>query len=117
MVDHNMRFSWNKDDTTSPRVVLTAEDEDFDPITIRTWKEEGFQVSYLPFKGSRKEYMREIDHLPDPLELGEKYAIVGPSHMPALAIAELILSMMQRMVKQPLSSLKCLKSPCRSCAR
>lgn len=63
-----------------PRLVLTAEDDEFDPLIIQHWKEEGFEVSYLPFTGQRKEYIRELDHLPDPLELGEKYAIVGPSH-------------------------------------
>ena len=62
-----------------PRLVLTAEDDEFDPATIQHWKEEGFQVSYLPFKGQCKGYIRDIDHLPDDLELGEKYAIVGPS--------------------------------------
>lgn len=66
-----------------PRLVLTAEDdESFDPATVRNWRDEGFQVSYLPFTGggkSRKGYERELQHLPDALELelGEKYAIVG----------------------------------------
>ena len=63
-----------------PHLVLTAEAEGIDPLTIQHWREEGFDVSYLPFKGQQKEYIRQIDHLPDPLELGEKYAIVGLSH-------------------------------------
>lgn len=75
---------------TSPLIVLTADDRAFDPATITQWKEEGFQVSYLPFRGSRKEYIREIDHLPDPLELGEKYAVVGRSRAVALDVAVLI---------------------------
>ena len=61
--------------------MFTAEDDTFDPVMIRHWKEEGFEITYLPYKGRRKEYMREIDRLPDPLELGEKYAIVGWSQM------------------------------------
>ncbi len=62
---------------STPRLVLTAEDESFDTITIQNWKDEGFQVTYLPFTGSRKQYERALHCLPDPLELGEKYAIVG----------------------------------------
>ena len=72
-----MKFTWDQDTMTRPRLVLTAEADPFDPLTIQHWKEEGFEVSYLPFKGQRKEYIRELDHLPDPLELGEKYAIIG----------------------------------------
>ena len=72
-----MKFSWNRDEMAHSRVVLTAKDEAFDPVTIQHWKDEGFQVAYLPFRGRRKEYIEEIDSLPEPLELGEKYAIVG----------------------------------------
>ena len=85
-----MKFSWNKDQMTFPLVVLTAKDDDFDPATITQWKEEGFQVSYLPLRGSRKEYIREIDHLPDPLEIGEEYAVVGWSRTLALDVTVLI---------------------------
>ena len=60
-----------------PRLVLTAEDESFDATTIQDWKDEGFQVTYLPFTGPRKQYERDLHCLPEPLELGEKYAIVG----------------------------------------
>ena len=60
-----------------PRLVLTAEDDSFDQTTIQNWKDEGFQVTYLPFTGSRKQYEQDLHCLPDPLELGEKYAIVG----------------------------------------
>ena len=85
-----MKFSWNRNEMTSPFVVLTAENEAFDLATITQWKEEGFQVSYLPFRGSRKDYVREIDQLSDPLELGEKYAVVGRSRAGALDVAVLI---------------------------
>ena len=72
-----MKFSWNSSSMSHPRVVLTAEDESFDQTTTQQWQDEGFQVTYLPFTGTRKQYERELQHLPDPLELGEKYAIVG----------------------------------------
>ena len=64
-----------------PRVVLTAEDPDFDPVTIQHWKDEGFEVSYLPLDTTSaatcKAYIQQLQHLADPLELGEKYALVG----------------------------------------
>lgn len=69
-----MKFNW----TTGPLyLVLTAESPDFDSVTIQNWKDEGYSVSYLPFVGSKKEYMQKLHHLADPLELGQKYAIVG----------------------------------------
>lgn len=51
--------------------------EDFDPTTIDHFKEEGFAVAYLPFNGDAKDYYRSLQRLADPLELGDKYAIVG----------------------------------------
>ena len=72
-----MKFSWNQGNKTLPKLVLTAEDPDFDQVTTANWRAEGFEVSYLPFTGSRKDYVTSVQHLADPLELGEKYAIVG----------------------------------------
>lgn len=69
-----MKFSW---DMHKPRLVLTAESAEFDQVTINNWKDEGYQVDYLPFVSDKKEYVRQLNHLADPLELGEKYAIVG----------------------------------------
>lgn len=69
-----MQFSWNKG---PPRLVLTGDTPDFDPTTIIHWKEEGYAVAYLPYSGDPKEYHRQLQHLADPLELGDKYAIVG----------------------------------------
>jgi len=72
-----MKFSWTPSMQAIPKLVLTAEDQDFDPLTIQIWKAEGFEVSYLPFTGSRKDYEKNLLHLADPLDLGEKYAIIG----------------------------------------
>jgi hypothetical protein len=69
-----MHFSWND---ISPRLVLTSDSPDFDPTTISHWKEEGFAVAYLPYDGDPKAYRNNLQHLADPLELGDKYAIVG----------------------------------------
>ncbi|KAL8930761.1 MAG: hypothetical protein Q9208_000302 [Pyrenodesmia sp. 3 TL-2023] len=74
-----MKFSWNNS-TQQPRVVVTAEDADFDAVTLQHWRDEGFEVSYLPFTATKKAYVEELHHLADPLELGEKYAIVGQAN-------------------------------------
>lgn len=63
--------------TSQPRLVLTAEDPSFDSVTIQNWKDEGYDVTYLPFTGSHPDFERNLQHLADPLEMGEKYAIVG----------------------------------------
>lgn len=74
-----MRFSWSDSSVARPKIVITAEDadDDFDEVTVQNWRAEGFEVSYLPFTSSRKEYVRFLQHLADPLELGENFAIVG----------------------------------------
>ena len=72
-----MRFSWSDSSVAQPKVVITAEDDDFDLGTIQKWRAEGFEVSYLPFTGPRKDYVHCLQHLADPLELGENFAIVG----------------------------------------
>ena len=73
-----MKFSWsNSNEGHPPRLVLTADDAQFDPVIIRNWQAEGFKVSYLPYTGTRRDYERQLAHLPEPLELGEKYAVVG----------------------------------------
>ncbi len=69
-----VHLSWN---TTVPRLVLTSDTDDFDPTTISHFQEEGFQLSYLAYDGNKADYMAKLQHLQDPLELGEKYAIVG----------------------------------------
>ena len=72
-----MRFPWSDSSVAQPRLVITAERDDFDQISLQNWRAEGFEVSYLPFTGSRKDYVYSLQHLADPLELGENFAIVG----------------------------------------
>ncbi|KAK5363459.1 hypothetical protein LTR20_003486 [Exophiala xenobiotica] len=69
-----VHLSWN---TTVPRLVLTSDTDDFDQTTISHFQEEGFQLSYLAYDGNKADYMAKLQHLQDPLELGEKYAIVA----------------------------------------
>ena len=66
----------------APKVYLTADGNDFDPILIQHFGEEGYDVKYLPYdKNSVKAYRETLKNLADDLELGEKYSIVGtPTH-------------------------------------
>ena len=74
----SMKFSWTQSDMANSKLVVTAEDPTFDEAILQKWREEGFDVSYLPFDISREQYTHTIEHLSDPLALGENYAIVGP---------------------------------------
>lgn len=77
-----MKFSWddpNKPDAL-PRLVLTASaptSTSFSQSIIHNFQAEGYDVTYLPFTGDPKAFRSHLSHLADPLELGEKYAIVG----------------------------------------
>lgn len=68
----SLHFDWHNN-----RLVLTSDTDEFDPDIIEQWKDEGFQVAYLPYDGDKQAYQNKLQHLADPLELGEKFAIVG----------------------------------------
>ena len=72
-----MSFSWSDSSVAQPKVVITSEGDDFDQTTIQNWRAEGFEVSYLPFTNYQTDYIHSLQHLADPLELGENFAIVG----------------------------------------
>lgn len=72
-----MKFSCSDSSVAQPKLIITAEADDFGDITIQNWRAEGFEVSYLPFTGSRNDYVHSLQHLADPLEVGENFAIVG----------------------------------------
>ena len=72
-----MKFSWNDNTVARPKVVIAAKGDEFDQVTIENWTAEGFEVSYLPYTGSRQDYVRYLQHLADSLELGEHFAIIG----------------------------------------
>jgi hypothetical protein len=50
-----------------PRLWITSEDEEFDETTIHHWKDEGFDVTYLPMNGGGKAYVNELKRLSDDL--------------------------------------------------
>ena len=72
-----MRFSWSDNSVARPKLVITAEGDSFDQITFQKWRAEGFELAYLPFTHSLDDYLHSLQHLADPLEVGENFAIVG----------------------------------------
>ncbi|KAK2762849.1 hypothetical protein FQN54_001024 [Arachnomyces sp. PD_36] len=60
------------------RLVLTSGTPEIDRLTVQHFQEEGFTVSFLPYNGNPKEYDSQLQQLEDPLEPGDKYAIVDP---------------------------------------
>lgn len=76
------KMSWS---TSVPRIVLTSDTEDFDETIVKHFHEEGFQLAYLAYAGNHSEYTSTLQHLQDPLELGEKYAIIGRYFMKLLS--------------------------------
>lgn len=66
--------------TTIPRLYVTAETdtiEEFDQITLKRWREEGFDVIYLPFGRGGKAYVKELEGIKDSLSLGDSFGVVG----------------------------------------
>jgi hypothetical protein len=61
-----------------PRLYFTAEDDDFDDETLQEWREEGFNVAYVPMGRGGKEYAGRLDGLSRAgLGVGETFGIVG----------------------------------------
>ncbi|KAI4238117.1 MAG: hypothetical protein LQ349_001320 [Xanthoria aureola] len=72
-----MKFSWNST-SQKPRIIISAEeDDDYDAVALQHWKEEGFDVSYLPLARNKKLFVQHLHDYADNLDLGEKYAIVA----------------------------------------
>jgi len=63
--------------SSPPRVIVSSDDPEFDAIILSHLKDEGFKAIYMPFDGNVKAYKNELAHLPDALELGESFAIIG----------------------------------------
>ena len=77
------KFSWS---TTISRLVVTSDTDDFDEDILSHFREEGFNVQYLPYDGDKAAYNRQLEHLADPLDLGENYAIVAYGDAAALVL-------------------------------
>lgn len=61
-----------------PKLYITSEDEEFDLSTIKEWRDEGFNVEYVPMGAGGKEYRMKLDSM-SRTNLGpcETYGIVG----------------------------------------
>ncbi|KAF9884706.1 hypothetical protein FE257_001335 [Aspergillus nanangensis] len=78
-------------DDAPRRLYITSDTSTFDPLLLRRFKAEGFQVEYLPFPGGnddpereRKDLEKLIHEREDDLEPGERYAILAynkPAHL------------------------------------
>lgn len=77
-------FLYNSGSGTA-RLCITAETEDFDNETLRSWQDEGFDVVYVPYEVGVKEYITRLRSVREGLGVGENYAIIGMS--PSLSMA------------------------------
>lgn len=59
------------------RLCISAETPDFDTEILRNWRDEEFEVVYLPFNEGGKDYQTRLHSVKDGLGVGESYAIIG----------------------------------------
>lgn len=61
-----------------PKLYITSEDEEFDLVTLAEWRDEGFEVEYVPMGAGGNEYKMKIESL-SRAKLGpcETFGIVG----------------------------------------
>ncbi|KAL5362836.1 hypothetical protein BJX96DRAFT_154716 [Aspergillus floccosus] len=85
-----------KDDSDSAvrRLYITSDTPSFDPLLLRRFEAEGFEVEYLPFPGGnedperdRKDLEKIIHEREDDLEPGERYAILAYNKPAQLILA------------------------------
>jgi hypothetical protein len=69
-----LHLCWN---TVLPRLVITSDTTDFDATIISRFQTEGFQIFYLPYRGDQKHYHNQLQRLAEPLDGGDRYAIIG----------------------------------------
>lgn len=61
-----------------PKLYISAESEEFDQLTLDEWRDEDFDVEYLPMGGNAKEYRDKLRSL-SKTNMGpcETFGIVG----------------------------------------
>ncbi|KAF2230871.1 dienelactone hydrolase-like protein [Viridothelium virens] len=71
-----------------PKLFVTAETSDFDEITLQKWRDEGFDVEYLPLEndGGQKAYLESLKRLHEGLGVGDYYGIVAYGDAAALCL-------------------------------
>jgi len=66
--------------TTTPRLYITAETDtiqEFDQITLKHWRDEGFDVIYLPFGQGGKAYTKELEAIKNNMSLSNSFGMIG----------------------------------------
>ena len=79
------RNGWLSFQHSTPVLYITSEDEEFDMDTMRAWRDEGFNVKYVPMGKGGKQYVQTLYKLGDSMGIGERYAIVGIRPFPSSA--------------------------------
>lgn len=61
-----------------PKLYITAESDDFDAMTLAEWRNEGFNVEYIPMEDGGDEYVQKLERLAK-RKLGpcETFGIIG----------------------------------------
>ena len=59
------------------RLCISAETPDFDNEILRNWRDEEFDVVYLPYNEGRNDYQMRLRSVKEGLGVGENYAIIG----------------------------------------
>lgn len=65
-----------------PKLYFTAESDDFDAVTLAEWRNEGFDVEYVPMEDGGDEYVRKLERLAK-RNLGpcETFGIIGTFYL------------------------------------
>lgn len=58
-------------------VILAAETDDFDKETAQKWRDEGFDVAYVPMLQGGNDFIKRLHTVGDNFGVSEQYAIVG----------------------------------------
>lgn len=60
------------------KLYVTAEDDDFDALTLAEWRDEGFQVEYVPMGDGGDDYVTKLERLAKRnLDPCETFGIIG----------------------------------------
>ncbi|KAI1977519.1 hypothetical protein LOZ53_001542 [Ophidiomyces ophidiicola] len=81
---HQAEASWRE--TGEPKLLLTADMLYFDPTIFQQFKEEGFDVAYIPHATPPKQYQEQLQRFADVLEERDRYAIVAYGESAAVVL-------------------------------
>jgi hypothetical protein len=66
--------------TTTPKLYITAETdtvEEFDQVTLRKWRNEGFDVTFIPYGRGGVGYTRELQSISRSMGVGDSFGIIA----------------------------------------